>query len=105
MTGLKVYLTVADPVGQTAFFELTYAQLLLNLSWKSMRKVPLLRMSLCEYYLAMGSFQLYDYLKKIYIYIGIIGGVLRANITNLVRILELRVLVVIVCSKITSAEQ
>ena len=104
MTGLKVYLTVADPVGQTAFFELTYAQLLLNLSWKSMRKVPLLRMSLCEYYLAMGSFQLYDYLKE-KIYIGIIGGVLRANITNLVRILELRVLVVIVCSKITSAEQ
>ena len=64
MTGLKVYLTVADPVGQTAFFELTYAQLLLNLSLKSMRKVPLLPMSLCEYYLAMGSFQLYDYLKE-----------------------------------------
>ena len=64
MTGLKVYLTVADPVGQTAFFELTYAQLLLNLSLKSMRKVPLLPMSLCEYYLAMGSFQFYDYLKE-----------------------------------------
>ena len=81
MTGLKVYLTVADPAGQTAFFELTYAQLLLNLSLKSMRKVPLLPMSLCEYYLAMGSFQLYDYLKENK-YIGIIGGVLRANITN-----------------------
>jgi hypothetical protein len=38
-----------------------------------MRKVPLLPMSLCEYYLAMGSFQLYDYLKEKK-YIGIKVG-------------------------------
>lgn len=82
MTDLKVYLTVTDPVGQTAFFELTYAQLLLNLSLKLMRKVPLLLlMSLCEYYLAMGSFQLFDYLKEKKS-VGILGGVLRENIAN-----------------------